>query len=149
MTDNFEKTSPFGKGVRPVAKFQQNEKLRREIYFEIRKLNKTLHANRMDSRHNRTIEKFIDAMIPPKVGDDPARLPIFAKRPVAPIPKKELCVFYLVSCLVQAHWEYLKEESEDNLNKVETGLEILRDINRHYDIMHVVGNVRKGYVLKI
>lgn len=149
VTDNFEKTSVFGKGVKPIAKFQQNEQLRKDIYFEIRKLNKTLHANKRDSFHTRTIEQFIDAMIPSKDSDDPARLPIFAKRSVAPAPKKELCVFYLVSCLVQAHWKYLKEESEDNLNKVEVGLEILRDINRHYNIMHVTGDVRKGYVLEI
>ena len=149
VTDKFEKSSVFGKGIRPVDKFQQNDKLRRAIYFEIRKLNQTLHVNRKDSRHNRTIEKFIDAMIPSKVGDDPARLPIFAKRPMAPIPDKPLCVFYLVSCLVQAYWDYFADESEDNLAKVERGLELLKHVNEHYTEMHVAGDVRKGFVLEV
>lgn len=148
VTDNFEKSSVFGKGIRPSAKFQKNDKLRRNIYFEIRKLNHTLHTNKRDSRYARTIEQFIDAMIPSKVAEDPGKLPVLAKRSVAPIKNKVLCVFYLVSCLVQSYWAYLKDESEDNLAATEQGLEVLKHINEHYDQMNVIGDVRKGYILK-
>ena len=149
MINNFEKTSVFGKGFRPAAKYQQNEKLRKDIYFEIRKLNTTLHTNRLDSQHAKAIERFIDAMIPSKTGDDPGRLPICAKRPMAPVASKSLCVFYLVSCLVQAYWDYFADESEGNLAKTERGLEILKHVNENYKDMYVSGDVRKGYVLEI
>jgi len=149
MKDKFEKSSVLGKGVRPMAEYQRTDKLRRAIYFEIRRLNSTLHSNSLDSRYSATIEKFIDAMIPSKIGHDPGRLPIYAKRPIAPVSNKVLCVFYLVSCLVQAFWEYLQIESEDSLAKVENGLEILRHINEHYDNMHIVGDVKKGYILEL
>lgn len=132
-----------------MAKYQKNNQLRKAIYFEIRKLNTTLHTNRMDSRHAATIEKFIDAMIPSKVADDAGRLPICAKRPMSPVNNRVLCVFYLVSCLIQSYWVYLKDESEDNLNTVEIGLEVLRHINEHYNMMHIVGNVRKGFILEL
>ena len=39
VTGNFEKSSVFGKGVRPSKTFQLNDQLRRDIYAEIRKLN--------------------------------------------------------------------------------------------------------------
>ena len=158
MTDSFEKTSVFGKNVRPINRFQKNERLRRDIYFEIRKLNTTLHTNRRDSRHAATIEKFIDAMIPSKtvttsgkriyIVDDPGRLPICAKRAKSPIRDKVLCVFYLVSCLIQSYWAYLKDESEDNLAVVKQGLAVQRYVNKHYNQMHVVGDVKKGFILE-
>ena len=144
----FEKRSVFGKGVKPIAKFQQNDKLRRDIYAEIRKLNKTLHVNRLDSRHAQTIEKFINAMIPPD-DIDYSRLPVYAKRTAASKPDKTLCVFCLVSCLVQCYWGYLETESDEDLKAVETALEVLRDINRHYNIMRLYGGIRKGWVLKL
>lgn len=149
MTHKFEKRSVFGKGVRPTKIYQRNNKLRKDIYFEIRQLNKTLHTGPRDSRHSVTIEKFIDAMIPSKNGPDPGRLPINANTSRAPKPNKILCVFYLVSCLVQSFWEYLKTESDEDLTIVKIGLRVLRDINRHYNIMHVEGNIREGWVLKI
>lgn len=147
--DNFEKSSVFGKGIRPTEKFQKNDQLRKSIYFEIRKLNKTLHANKRDSRHARTIEQFVDAMIPSKASEDPGKLPVLAKRPVAPIANKVLCVFYLVSSLIQCYWEYLKDESEDNLIATEQGLEVLKHINEHYNQMGIIGNVRKGFILEL
>lgn len=149
MTDNFEKSSVFGKNVRPAAKFQQNDALRKAIYFEIRKLNTTLPINRRDSRHTRTIEKFIDAMIPSKAGDDDGKLPVYASKSVSPVPDRALCVYYLVSCLVQSYWAYLKEESSENLTKVEHGLKVLEHVNQHYNEMEIEGNVRSGYVLKV
>jgi len=147
MVNNFEKSNVLGKGVRPIAKFQKNSQLRRDIYFEIRKLNDTLHTNHRDSRYAATIEKFIDAMIPSKIADDPGRLPICAKRPKAPVNDKILCVFYLVSCLIQSYWVYLKDE--ENLAMVEQGLEVLKHINEHYNQMKVIGDVRKGFILEL
>ncbi len=149
-TDNFEKSSVFGKNVRPAKVHQRNESLRKEIYFEIRKLNKTLHANKRDSRHAQTIEKFIDSMIPSKdSGPDYGRLPICAKQSAAPRPEKALCVFYLVSSLIQCYWGYLDGEDPEILKAVETALEVLRDINRHYNIMQLDGDIRRGWVLRI
>ena len=143
---DFEKTSPFGKGVRPSKIFQQNDKLRRNIYAEIRKLNKTLHTGPRDSTHAAIIEKFIDAMIP---SDDPGRLPINASKTRAPKPSKPLCVFYLVSCLIQIYWEYLKDESEINLDNVKRGLGVLKTINKRYNTMEIIGDEKLGYVLKL
>ena len=80
--------------------------------------------------------------------DDPGRLPICAKRAKSPIRDKVLCVFYLVSCLIQSYWVYLKDESEDNLAVVKQGLAVLRHINKHYNQMHVVGDVKKGFILE-
>lgn len=147
-TDNFEKSSVFGKNIRPAKVHQLNESLRRDIYFEIRKLNKTLHANKRDSRHAQAIEKFIDSMIPSKDGPDYGRLPICVKTSRAPKPDKVLCVFHLVSTLIQCYWGYLDGEDPELLKAVETALEVLRDVNRHYDIMQPDGSIRTGWVLK-
>lgn len=149
VTDNFEKRSVFGKGYRPAKIHQLNEKLRKDIYFEIRKLNKTLHANKRDSRHAQIIEKFIDSMIPSESGPDFGRLPVHASKSAAPKPDKALCVFYLVSCLIQTYWGYLDGEDPELLHAVQTALEVLRDINCNYNIMQLDGNIRKGWVLKI
>lgn len=148
-TDNFEKSSVFGKKIRPAKVHQCNEQLRKDIYFEIRGLNKTLHANKRDSRHARTIEKFIDSMIPSKDGPDYGRLPICVSKSAAPEPNKALCVFHLVSCLIQCYWGYLDGEDPELLKAVETALEVLRDVNRHYNIMRLDGDIRRGWVLRI
>lgn len=148
-TDNFEKRSVWGKGHRPLKVKQLNEQLRKDIYFEIRELNKTLHANKRDSRHAQIIEKFIDSMIPSKDGPDYGRLPVCASKSAAPKPDKALCVFYLVSCLIQTYWGYLDGEDPELLKAVETALEVLRDVNRHYNIMRLDGNIREGWVLKM
>ena len=149
VIDNFEKSSVFGKGVRPTEIYQRNDKLRRDIYAEIRKLNKTLRVNVRDSRHYVTIEGFIDAAIPSKGGPDLGRLPICSKRTAAPRPDKKLCVYYLVSCLIQCYWGYLETEADEDLKAVKTALEVLRDINRHYNIMRLYGSIRRGWVLKL
>lgn len=149
MTNDFEKRSIFGKGHRSAAKFQQNDRLRKAIYFEIRKLNKTLHTGPRDSRHAAIIEKFIDAMIPSKEGHDHGRLPISASKTRAPRRSKVLCVFYLVSCLIQVYWEYLDDESEDNLATVKTALDVLKQINKRYDTMRITGDESKGWLLEL
>lgn len=148
-TGNFEKRSVFGKKIRPSKTFQLNDQLRRDIYAEIRKLNKTLRVNIRDSRHYATIERFIDSMIPSKDGPDYGKLPICAKTSRAPKPDKVLCVFHLVSTLIQCYWGYLDGEDPELLHAVKTALEVLRDINRHYKIMQLDGNIRTGWVLKI
>jgi hypothetical protein len=147
MTDKFEKSNVLGKNVRPMDKFQQNDQLRRDIYFEIRALNKTLHTNYKDSQHAAIIEKFIDSMIPSKTGDDPGKLPVCASKPMAPRKNKALCVFYLVSCLIQSYWAYLQDESDVRLNIVKRGLAVLRNVNKNYDKMKLNGDERRGYVL--
>jgi len=149
MQEKFEKKSVLGKDIRPMEVYQKNNELRRDIYLEIRKLNNTLHTNRKDSRHAQTIERFVDAMIPSKTGNDPGRLPVYAMRPAAPVASKPLCVFCLVSCLIQAFWAYLDEESEDNLAKIEVGLEILKHINKNYSDMVVIGDIKRGYILEL
>lgn len=148
MTD-FEKSSVFGKSVRPIAKFQRNDKLRRDIYAEIRKLNKTLDTKHRNSQCAPTVEKFLDSLIPSKDGPDFGRLPICASKSRAPSPNKVLCVFYLVSCLIQVYWAYLDDELEDDLIATEKGLGVLKYINKNYDNMKVVGNERLGYVLEL
>lgn len=148
-TDNFEKTSPFGKGVRPSEIYQRNDKLRRDIYAEIKKLNKTLDTKRRNAQCAPTIEKFKDALIPSKDGPDFGRLPIYASKSRAPSPNKVLCVFYLVSCLVQCFWAYLNGESEDDLIATQKGLGVLKYVNINYSNMKVVGNERLGYVLEL
>jgi len=146
MTDDFEKSSVFGKSIKPIAKYQRNNILRRDIYTEIRKLNKTLHTGRKNSQHITIIEKFLDALIP---SDDPGRLPIYASRPMAPKSQSVLCVFYLVSCLIQSYWRYLKDEDMEEYDLTLIGLEILKDINRNYDKMKVVGNIKRGFTLRL
>jgi len=146
MTDDFEKSSVFGKSIRPIAKYQRNNILRRDIYTEIRKLNKTLHTGRENPQHIAIIEKFLDALIP---SDDPGRLPIYADSPMAPNPQSALCVFYLVSCLIQSYWRYLKDEDMEEYDLTLIGLEILRDINRNYDKMKVAGNIKQGFTLRL
>lgn len=148
-TDNFEKRSVFGKGVRPSKVHQLNDQLRRNIYAEIRKLNRTLRVNIRDSLHYAIIEGFIDSMIPSADSPDYGRLPICAKTSRAPKPDKKLCVFHLVSTLVQCYWGYLDGEDPELLRAVQTALEVLRDINRHYKIMQLDGNIRTGWVLKL
>ncbi len=149
IPDKFEKSNVLGKGVKPAAKFQQNSRLRRDIYAEIRKLNKTLHAGPRDSRHATIIERFKDAMIPSKEGHDHGRLPISASKTRAPRRSKVLCVFYLVSCLIQVYWEYLEDESKDNLATVRTALDVLKQINRDYETLQIVGNESNGWVLEL
>lgn len=148
-TDNFEKSSVFGKGVRPSKVHQLNDQLRRDIYAEIRLLNKTLHTGLRDSRYSVTVEKFIDALIPSKSDPDYGRLPIYVKTSRAPKPDKVLCVFHLVSSLIQCYWGYLDGEDPEILKAVQTALEVLRDVNRHYNIMKLDGDIRRGWVLKI
>jgi len=147
--EKFEKTNVLGKGVRPMEVHQRNEQLRRDIYAEIRKLNKTLHTGPRDSRYSMIVEKFIDAMIPSKDGSDVSRLPINAKWPKAPRPDKVLCVFYLVSCIIQSFWKYLDDESVKNLDEVETGLDVLRNVNDHYKTLIVTGDEKEGYILEL
>ena len=146
---NFEKSNIFGKGHRPAAKFQQNDRLRRDIYAEIKQLNVTLHTAPRDSRHAAIIERFKDALIPSKEGHDHGRLPLSASKTRAPKRSKVLCVFYLVSCLVQVYWEYLDDESEENLATVKTALDVLKRINRDYDTLQVKGNESKGWLLEL
>jgi hypothetical protein len=146
----FEKKHVFGEGVRPMDTYQKNEEMRKKIYFEIRKLNQTLGARTVGSQHARTIEKFIDCLIPSVVdGGDPGKLPVYAKRPAAPVSDKAMCVFYLVSCLIQSYWDYCKDESADNYIKVSDGFDVLHQINKDYKNMHVTGDVREGYILEL
>lgn len=149
MQNDFERTHVLGKDVRPMGIYQKNEEMRKKIYFEIRKLNKTMHTKGAGSHYARTIEGFIDCMIPSKAGDDPGKLPVYAKRPMAPTPDKALCVFYLLSCLIQSYWDYCKDESIDNYVKVSDGFSILEHVNQHYNDMHVTGDARKGYILEL
>lgn len=149
MIPDFEKSNVLGKGVKPAAKFQLNDRLRRDIYAEIKQLNVTLHTGPRDSRHTAIIEKFKDAMISSKEGHDHGRLPISASKTRAPRRSKVLCVFYLVSCLIQVYWEYLDGESEDNLDVVKTGLDVLRKINKNYETMRIMGNESKGWLLEL
>lgn len=145
----FEKSNVFGKGTRPTKIFQRNDRLRRDIYAEIRKLNKTLDTERRNAQCAPTVEKFLDSLIPSKDGPDFGRLPICASKSRAPTPNKVLCVFYLVSCLIQVYWAYLDGELEDDLIATQKGLGILKIINNHYNNMKIVGNERLGYVLEL
>lgn len=149
MTEKFEQTSVWGKGARPTEIYQRNEKLRKDIYFEIRKLNKTLQTDRRDSRHAMIIEKFLDAMIPSGTGEDAGRLPISASKPCSPKRNKLMCVYYLVSRVIQSYWNFLRDESDENLKLANIGLELLKYTNKNFDKMDIVGNEKEGYSLQV
>ena len=147
MTEEFQRSGPFGKDVEPLEVYAEHTEIRRLIHDEIRKLYVTLHPR--SSAVNIILEKFQNCLTPLKNLHDPGRLPVCTTVPKSAVPNKQSCVWALVSCLVQAYWEYELEDDTGYKEKVYGLLEGLKTINEHYPEMKIVGAKNKGWWLEL
>ena len=147
MTEKFQRTNPLARGdenIRPLDVYTEHAEIRKQVYGEIRKLLVTLGNN---SSH--TVYMFLKCLTPPKNLHDPGRLPVYAAVPRSKTSDKRSCVWAVISCLVQAYWEY---ELDDDWGQKSVTLELLnklRKINDHYPKMKIAGAENKGYWLEL
>lgn len=143
----FQKTNPLARGdknIKPLEIYAEHAEIRKQVYNEIKKLYKIFLF------HDYVIiDKFLDCVTPLKNLHDPGRLPIYKTVPKSISRNKRNCVWALVSCLIQAYWEYeLNDECMDK-GLVKFYLKNLREINEHYPEMKIAGAENKGYWLEL
>lgn len=154
MIEQFQKTNPLARGdknIRPLEIYAEHAEIRKQVYGEIRKLYKIFSGIQLT-----ILDKFVDCVTPLKNLHDPSRLPVYRTVPRSPCPKRECCIWALVSCLIQAYWEY--ELGEGNIHPdIQTeNKEILQEylvklqiVNGHYPEMKIAGAEDKGYWLEL
>lgn len=150
MADKFQKTNPLARGnenIKSIEVYAEHTEIRKQIRNEIRKLYITLSSGQLTYL---TIDGFLGCIIPLKNLHDPGRLPIYTTVPRSTVPNKQSCVWAIVSCLVQAYWEYESDNSiaEDKV-LVLVNLNALKEINEHYPEMKITGAKNKGYWLEL
>lgn len=146
--DEFQRTNPLARGdenIKPLDVYAEHAEIRKQVYDEIRKLHITLNSKSCHT-YRITIEKFLNCIAPLKNLHDPGRLPVYRTIPRTPICGKVSCVWAVVSCLVQAYWEY--ESDDSNISAVRILLNKLKEINEHYPEMKIVGAENRGYWLE-
>lgn len=146
--EEFQKTNPLARGdknIKPLEVYAEHAEIRKQVHDEIKKLHWTLGAS-----NSYTVYKFLDCITPLKNLYDPGRLPVYATVPRSTVSDKRSCVWAIVSCLVQAYWEYELDDSiaEDKV-LVLVNLNALKEVNEHYPEMKIAGAEDKGYWLEL
>lgn len=152
MTEQFQRTNPLARGdknIKPLEVYAEHAEIRKQVHDEIKKLYTTLHAYEIFVE-DITIDKFLNCLSPLKQLHDPGRLPVYTTVSRSTVPDKRSCVWAVVSCLVQAYWEYELEDSiaEDKV-LVLVNLNALKEINEHYPELKIAGAENKGYWLEL
>lgn len=150
MTE-FQRTNPLARGdknIRPLEVYAEHAEIRKQVHDEIKKLYVTLHTYEIFVV-DIVIDRFLGCLSPLKQLHDPGRLPVYATVPRSTIPDKRACVWTLVSCLVQAYWEYELEDGFGCGEQLRTLLSELKTINDHYPEMKIAGAENKGYWLEL
>ncbi|GAH22341.1 unnamed protein product, partial [marine sediment metagenome] len=65
------------------------------------------------------------------------------------VPDKRSCVWVIVSCLIQAYWEYELNDEYANKGLVQMYLKGLKEINDHYLELKITGAEDRGYWLEL
>lgn len=147
MTEEFQRSNPLARGdknIKPMDVFAEHTEIRKQVHGEIKKLYKIVLFHDYI-----IIDKFLGCLSPLKQLHDPGRLPVYATRPVSTVPDKRSCVWVLVSCLIQAYWEYESDSLIPDRFAVDKYLNQLKKINEHYSDMKVVGAENKGWWLEL
>lgn len=148
--DESQKTNPLARGnkdIKPLEVYAEHAEIRKQVHGEIKKLHKTMRS--IFPSVNVAIDKFLNCLTPLKNLHDPGRLPVYATRPRSKHPNKQCCVWAVVSCLVQAYWEYELNDEYANKGLVQMYLKGLRKINEHYPELKIVGAENKGWWLDL
>lgn len=103
----------------------------------------------MGKNSSHTVYMFLHCLVPLKNLHDPGRLPVYATVPKSTIPDKRSCIWAVVSCLVQAYWEYELEDFIEFKVRVNKLLGKLIEINEYYPKMKIVGAKNRGYWLEL
>jgi len=148
----FQKTNPLARGdknVKPLEIYAEHIEIRKQVHGEIRKLYVTLNPALQSV--NIIIDRFLNCLSPLKQLHDPGRLPVYTTVPRSTVSDKQSCIWAIVSCLVQAYWEYELRDTDDLAHKIITGayLEQLKEINEHYPELKIAGAENKGYWLEL
>jgi len=153
MTEEFQRTNPLARGdenIKSLDVYAEHAKIRKQIYDEIKKLYNIFNPRFNFVNMSITIQKFLDCITPLKNLHDPGRLPVYTVTPKISIPDKRKCVWAVVSCLVQAYWDYESDDSiEEDKILVLVNLNALKEINEHYSEMKIVGAENTGYWLEL
>lgn len=150
--EEFQKTNPLARGdknIKSLAIYAEHAKIRKQIYNEIGKLHETLATAYSFPNINSIVSKFLNCLTPLKNLYDPGRLPIYTTVSRSMIPNKRFCVWAVVSCLIQAYWEYELDDTNENIELVEDYLDYLIIVNEHYSEMKITGAENKGYWLEL
>ena len=149
--DEFQRTSPLARGdeeIKPINVYAEHVEIRKLVYGEIKQLY-SLPFFRQFWETDTIIQKFLSCITPLKNLHDPGRLPVYATTPRSMFSNKQFCVWAMVSCLIQAYWEYELEDKVENMVKVRTYLADLEMINKYYPEMKIIGAENKGYWLEL
>lgn len=145
MTKEFQRSNPLDKNAKPLEVYAEHVEIRKQVYFEIKKLLVTL-----GQENSHIIYRFLECITPLKNLHDPGRLPIYTTEPRSKTPDKRYCILVLVSCLVQTYWEYeLDDSTAEDKVLVLIYLDRLKEINEHYPEIKIAGAENKGYWLEL
>lgn len=155
MTEEFQRTNPLDKNAKPLDVYAEHAEIRKQVHDEIKKLYVTMRSV-SSSVNITTIDKFLGCLSPLKQLHDPGRLPVYAISTRSTVSDKQSCVWALVSCLVQAYWEYELGEriihpdvQAENKEILQDYLTKLQKINEHYQELKIAGAENKGWWLEL